>query len=258
MNLIINYKYNNSCFLRLKVFMDVHSMMFVGFGFLMTFLKKYGYSAIGFNFILAAFVLEWSMLVEGWIEMIKHETSTFDINVKSLLVSDFSSAAVLISFGAVIGKVSLSQLLIMALIEVVFQRFNEYVGLHHIYVNIYCSSPAGKILMIFTFKAYDVGESIYVHVFGAYFGLAVAKMLHNKRVANENESATYVSDLFSMIGTLFLWLYWPSFNSATATGEGQLRAIVNTYLSITASCIFTAIISSLLAKGRLNMVSKRL
>jgi ammonium transporter Rh len=109
-------------------------MMFVGFGFLMTFLKKYGYSAIGFNFILAAFVLEWAMLVEGWIEMIIHGTSYFEINVHSLLVSDFSSAAVLISFGAVIGKVSLSQLLVMALIEVVFQRFNEYVGLHHIYV----------------------------------------------------------------------------------------------------------------------------
>ena len=37
--------------------------------------------------------------------------------------------------------------------------------------------------------------------------------------------------------------------------EGQLRAIVNTYLSITASCICTFMVSSLLAKGsKLNMV----
>jgi ammonium transporter Rh len=95
-----------------------------------------------------------------------------------------------------------------------------------------------------------------VHAFGAYFGLAVAKILHNRDVENENESANYVSDLFSMIGTLFLWLYWPSFNSATAVEEGQLRAIVNTYLSITASCICTFVISGLFAKGRLNMVRK--
>lgn len=57
-----------------------------------------------------------------------------------------------------------------------------------------------------------------------------------------------------MIGTIFLWLYWPSFNSAVAVEEGQLRAIINTYISITASCITTFIISSIVGKGKLNMV----
>ena len=42
-------------------------MMFIGFGFLMTFLKKYGYGSIGFNFLLAAFVLQWAMLMRGWL-----------------------------------------------------------------------------------------------------------------------------------------------------------------------------------------------
>jgi ammonium transporter Rh len=46
--------------------MDVHSMMFIGFGFLMTFLKRYGYSSVGFNFLIAAYVLEWAILVRGW------------------------------------------------------------------------------------------------------------------------------------------------------------------------------------------------
>ena len=115
--------------------MDVHSMMFVGFGFLMTFLKKYGYSAVGFNFILAAFVLEWSLLVEGWIEMIKTENeSHFTFSVHSLLVSDFTSASVLIAFGAVIGKATLSQLLVMGFFQVVFQRFNEYVCVNYLKV----------------------------------------------------------------------------------------------------------------------------
>ena len=48
--------------------MDVHSMMFVGFGFLMTFLKRYGFSSISFNFLIAAYVLEWALLVRGWID----------------------------------------------------------------------------------------------------------------------------------------------------------------------------------------------
>jgi ammonium transporter Rh len=100
-----------------------------------------------------------------------------------------------------------------------------------------------------------VGESIYVHVFGAYFGLAVSRVLQSKKVIESSkESSHYHSDMFSMIGTIFLWLYWPSFNSATAKEEGQVRAIVNTYLSITASCVCTFIVSLLVGKGRLNMV----
>jgi ammonium transporter Rh len=60
--------------------------------------------------------------------------------------------------------------------------------------------------------------------------------------------------MFAMIGTLFLWLYWPSFNAATAKDEGQLRAVINTYIAITASCITTFIASTIVGKGKLNMV----
>ena len=43
-----------------------------------------------------------------------------------------------------------------------------------------------------------------------------------------------------MIGTIFLWMFWPSFNSATAVvGDAQHRAILNTYFSLCA-CVLTA------------------
>jgi ammonium transporter Rh len=42
-------------------------MMFIGFGFLMTFLKRYGFSSVGFNFLVAAFVLQWSTLIYGFL-----------------------------------------------------------------------------------------------------------------------------------------------------------------------------------------------
>ena len=45
------------------------------------------------------------------------------------------AAAVLISFGAVIGKTSLSQLIVMATIEVVLQAVNEHIGLHYLHVS---------------------------------------------------------------------------------------------------------------------------
>lgn len=47
-------------------FQDVHVMIFVGFGFLMTFLQRYGYSSVGFNFLLAAFGIQWALLMQGW------------------------------------------------------------------------------------------------------------------------------------------------------------------------------------------------
>ena len=41
-------------------------MIVVGFGFLMTFLKRYSWSSLGFNFLFTAFTVQWSMLVQGW------------------------------------------------------------------------------------------------------------------------------------------------------------------------------------------------
>ena len=57
-----------------------------------------------------------------------------------------------------------------------------------------------------------------------------------------------------MIGTLFLFCFWPSFNSGTAEGDGRLRAIVNTYVSICASVILTFIISAVVGKGKEEIV----
>ena len=45
-----------------------------------------------------------------------------------MLYSDFASAAVLISFGVVIGKTSPLQLIVMALIEIVLFTINEVIG----------------------------------------------------------------------------------------------------------------------------------
>jgi len=89
--------------------------------------------------------------------------------------------------------------------------------------------------------AVDAGDTIFVHIFGAYFGLAVAKVLYNPGHAKSpKEGASYSSDLFSMIGTVFLWMFWPSFNGgAAASGDAQQRAIINTYYSL-CSCTLSA------------------
>ncbi|XP_067400671.1 ammonium transporter Rh type A isoform X1 [Emydura macquarii macquarii] len=217
-------------------FQDVHVMIFVGFGFLMTFLKKYGFSSVGINMLIAAFGLQWGILMQGFWHM---KAKKINIDVQSMINADFSTATVLISFGAVLGKTSPIQMLIMTILEITIFSCNEH-------------------LVVDVFKATDTGASMTIHAFGAYFGLAAARVLYRPSLkeGHKNEGSAYHSDIFAMIGTLFLWLFWPSFNSAIANPEDlQQRAIINTYFSL-AACTLTAFaFSSLLEhRGKLDMV----
>ena len=167
-------------------------MIFIGFGFLMTFLKKYGLSAVSLNMMCAVLSLQWATLVIGFFHL--HHGKIYLDLYYSMLLSDFASAAVLISFGAVIGTTTPLQLIVMTLLEIVVFTVNEVVGRNY-------------------FGAVDAGDSIFVHAFGAYFGLAVSRMLYSeKTINNAKQGAGYTSDLFSMVGTVF-------FSSATTVSE---------------------------------------
>ena len=56
-------------FFSFLVFQDVHVMIFIGFGFLMTFLKKYGLSAMSLNMLIAVICLQWATLVYGFFHL---------------------------------------------------------------------------------------------------------------------------------------------------------------------------------------------
>ncbi|XP_069832037.1 ammonium transporter Rh type A [Dendropsophus ebraccatus] len=216
-------------------FQDVHVMIFVGFGFLMTFLKRYGFSSVGINLLIAAFGLQWGILMQGLWHL--HE-GKIKIGIKSMINADFSTATVLISFGAVLGKTSPLQMLIMAILEIAIFACNEH--------------------LVAFLGATDIGASMVIHAFGAYFGLAASAVLYRSglKKGHEHEGSVYHSDLFAMIGTLFLWMFWPSFNSAIAEhGAEQEMAIINTYFSLAASVLTAYAFSSLVDhKGKFDMV----
>ena len=59
------------------------------------------------------------------------------------------------------------------------------------------------MLLVHYIKVTDVGGSMVIHMFGAYFGLAVAFVLRKAELRdgdNPKEGSTVTSDLFSMIG----------------------------------------------------------
>lgn len=54
-----------------------------------------------------------------------------------------------------------------------------------------------------------------------------------------------------MIGTVFLWMFWPSFNAATtSTGDSFTRAVVNTLISIAGSSISAFVTSYIVRKQK--------
>lgn len=213
------------------LYQDVHVMIFIGFGFLMTFLKKYGFSSIGFNFLLAAFTIQWSILIGSFIHNgFAGHSGPISIDITTLIGGDFAAGAVLISMGACLGKLSAVQLIWMAVFECVFYFINESIG-------------------VGLLGAVDMGGSMFVHTFGAYFGLFASKFASPAAAKDHKlNGSSYTSDMFAMVGTVFLWMFWPSFNGALAPGTSQERVIVNTVFSLTASCISTFAFSKLINK----------
>lgn len=219
------------------LYQDVHVMIFIGFGFLMTFVSRYAWSAVGFNFLLSALAIQWALLTDAFFHAAQlNKWDKASVNIVSLINADFAAASLMITFGAVLGKTSALQMVVIMFFEIIIYSANATV----VFINL---------------KAIDMGGSMVIHMFGAYFGLAVSWMLgnpaHPKGAQAPVATATYTkwSSTGSMIGTIFLWCFWPSFNGALALGAQQHRVVINTVLSISASCAATFMASRLLRPG---------
>lgn len=154
------------------------------------------------------------MALEGHFE-------TIDLDITSLIIGDFGAGCCMITFGALLGKADLFQLWFILTIEIVFYSLNEAIG-------------------VTQYAAVDIGGSMFIHTFGAYFGLAAAWSIQSARACEEHAAKCvggYTSQTVAMLGTIFLFCYWPSFNSALAPAISQQRVVVNTCLAITASVI---------------------
>jgi len=215
-------------------YVGVALMMFVGFGYLMTFLKAYGLGAVGFTMYITCLGVLFAIVVESYMGKGK-----LAIDFLSLLNGNFAVAAVLISFGGLIGKISPLQITVLVVVELFCYCFNKVFLLQQ-----YAPSPLIS----------DCGGTIIIHVFGAYFGLAAASVLGPPKDDKLNASV-YNSDIFSLVGTVFLWLFWPSFVAgALPAGPGQTTALINTVLALLASTVVSFALTPMLQGGKLATV----
>jgi ammonium transporter Rh len=212
----------------LKYFRAIHimAMLLVGFGFLMVFVKQYGRSAITATYLLVSvsiplYFLKDSMGIMGGAES----------NIDRLILAEFAAASLLICAGAVLGRAKMFQYMLLGLLFVPCYALNEWILLEGGFGLI----PKGSFV--------DTGGSIVIHAFGALFGIGVAYSMTTPKEYETPIEADFVSDRFSLLGSMVLWVFWPSFCAALVAVKDVPMTIVNVILALCGSTIATYAVS---------------
>ncbi|XP_029900449.1 rh blood group, D antigen [Myripristis murdjan] len=218
-------------------FQDVNVVVFLGFGFLSTFFVRYGFSGSGFNLLVAVIATQWAVILNGFESW--YHRGKIRIDLKSLVVAEMYAASALISMGTVLGKTNPVHLVLITLLEVSGFALN------------------GWLLQTFL-KVRPLSSITLLHIFGAFFGLTLTWILYRKDSVQrfEKEKSDRKAGLFCILGTVFLWMFWPTFNSVLVDHHApgrKLAAVYSTYLALAVSAVTAAAVSVLSnPKGKLN------
>ncbi|MGE5398149.1 MAG: hypothetical protein ACM3MK_11540 [Chitinophagales bacterium] len=209
------------------------AMLLVGFGFLMVFVRKHGFSSITATYIVVSVAIPFYMLLKSYGG---HGFSLSTINIDTFLFAEFAAASLLIAIGAPLGRLKMEQYFAMAFLFVPAYILNEWL-----------------ILDSGLFKGFlDTGGSVVIHAFGAYFGLGVvANTLARFKDSPSCESDS-TSNQFALLGSMILWLFWPSFTSALVAPEQVVLTAINTVFALCGATIATVIFSKIL-RGKIEI-----
>jgi ammonium transporter Rh len=201
----------------------IMAMLLVGFGFLMVFVKKYGRSALTATFLLVSTAIPIYICVDsfGWLG--KAPGAIID----ELILAEFAAASLLICAGAVLGRLKMPQYLLLGALFIPCYMLNEWIILE----NGFGIIPLGRFA--------DTGGSIIIHAFGALFGLGVALTMTTPKELVAAVETDDASDRFSMLGSMVLWLFWPSFCSALVPPEQVPATVVNVILALSGATVAT-------------------
>lgn len=219
--------------------------MAVGFGMLYTLLRRYSWTGVSLNLLLCACVLQWAILCGGFWEIVRGRTNgsiptsafpAIQLTQEALIDGDYVVATILISLGALLGRLSPTQAIWMAFFETII--------------------VTGNVSLSRYLGVADAGGSMIIHCIGAAFGLAFAAALGDAAAAGTGNGEAVLgtsraNGIFAMVGTLFLFLFWPSFNAALIEDPAAAsRAVINTILSICGSVVVVFALSRAVHGGR--------
>ena len=239
-------------------FKDIHLFIFIGFGMLYSALRDHQWSSIFLVLFLGIVAIEFSFFSYFiWANTFAEKFSKININFNVLICIEYCAASAIVSLGGLLGKLSLIQYFVVVIFETFMSCFNFFL----------CYDKLDLL---------DNGGSITIHLFGAIFGLGVSIVLFcndadfMKIDNNPHITSNYRSNMFAFIGSIFLWLFFPSFNVAIVkikqyekyyvspelgfiTENLRYRGIINTYLSMIGSVFTSFIISPLFYRGNLKI-----
>ena len=211
------------------------AMLLVGFGFLMVFVRNYGYSATTGTYLVVAvsIPLYLGLRATGLISAGAMAPGT----IRVLLLAEFACAAGLIAMGAVLSRLRLFQYALLAILLVPAYMLNEWLVLD------------GGLGLTRGFV--DSAGSVTIHAFGAYFGIGLALALPRPSSVDAlHIESDATSDRFSMLGSMVLWLFWPSFCSAMVPPEQMPQTVLNTILALCGATLAAYAGSAWLRRGK--------
>lgn len=207
------------------------AMLMVGFGFLMVFIRKHEYSSLTATFLAVSIAVPFYMLIKS---LEGEEFSVISIN--GFLFAEFAAASLLIAMGAVLGRLKMDQYFLLGLLFVPAYIFNEWLLLE-----------SGMFVGFL-----DTGGSVAIHAFGAYFGLGLIATTDKKFKDAPLCECDKTSNEFCLLGSMILWLFWPSFTSSVVSPELGILTAINTIFALSGSTITTYIFSKLI-RGKIEI-----
>jgi ammonium transporter Rh len=202
---------------------QIMAMLLVGFGFLMVFLKRYGRSALTATFLLVSAAIPIYLVLDSGGVF----GSSGGVEIDRFVLGEFAAASLLICAGACLGRLKMYQYLVLAVLFVPFYMLNEWVVMENGFGLI------GRGIFV------DTGGSIVIHAFGALFGVGVVMAITHRQEPSLPIESDFTSDRFSMLGSMVLWVFWPSFCAALVAPESIPFTAVNVVLALCGSTLAT-------------------
>jgi ammonium transporter Rh len=200
----------------------IMAMLLLGFGFLMVFVRGYGLSALTATYLLVALSLPLYIQLKNW-GLFGAPTTGVD----SLILGEFAAASLLICAGAVLGRLKMIQYLVLGFLFIPAYMLNEWIILE------------GGFGLLGHGAFVDTGGSIVIHAFGAIFGIGVVAAHTNACERGLPVESDFTSDRFSLLGSMVLWVFWPSFCGALVAPAALPATVMAVVIALSGSTLAT-------------------